>query len=141
MLTPLRRHLKPPRLKSAHHCDTNALKEEGVTQPMDWNADTIRQLRARAQLTQLQLARWLGVTIKQVKHLENRRRNPSGAVARLLDILSTELDRAANSSPAPVQVLGASAIASIAPRRRRPRTAKPPPVPPVGADDALIWDT
>jgi DNA-binding XRE family transcriptional regulator len=107
---------------------------------MEWNAETIRQLRARAHFTQMQLARWLGVTIKQVKHLENRRRNPSGAVGRLLDILSTELDRATTTSPAPVQVLGASPVASVAPRRRRPRTAKPSPAPPAGANDALIWD-
>jgi transcriptional regulator with XRE-family HTH domain len=108
---------------------------------MDWNAERIRQLRARAHLTQLQLARWLGVTIKQVKHLENKRRNPSGAVERLLDILTAELDRSPTSSPAPVQVLGASPTAPVAPRRRPAHPTEPSPVPRPTSDDALIWDT
>ncbi|HTS19252.1 MAG TPA: hypothetical protein VMP11_16870 [Verrucomicrobiae bacterium] len=39
-------------------------------------------------MTQAQFARWLGVSIKQVKYLEHQRRNPSGPTRRLLDILA-----------------------------------------------------
>ena len=60
---------------------------------MQWTADTIVSLRRAAGLTQAQLAGWLGVTIKQVKHLEHQRRNPSGPVTRLLDMLQARLNR------------------------------------------------
>ena len=88
---------------------------------MDWNAENIRQLRVRAQITQAQLAAWLGVTVKQVKHLENRRRNPSGPVERLLDIFTKE-----HNGPS-VQVLRA-------PQQTQPQPAELP------ANDALVWD-
>lgn len=92
---------------------------------MEWNADNIRQLRANAQITQAQLAVWLGVTVKQVKHLENRRRNPSGPVERLLDIYTKQRNGQT------VQVLNAS------------QRTQPPPRPAqyadVPADDAMVW--
>jgi len=92
---------------------------------MEWTADNIRQLRTRAQITQAQLAAWLNVTVKQVKHLENRRRNPSGPVERLLDIFTTE------RAPLPaLQVLGTS------------HKISPPPRPVAApANDALVWDS
>ena len=107
---------------------------------MDWTTDTIRQLRASAQMTQSQLARWLNVTIKQVKHLENHRRNPSGPVKRLLDILREELGQNGATRTSSVQVLGASTP--------RPKPQQPPPAPsetnvpePVPKDAAMVWDT
>jgi hypothetical protein len=51
------------------------------------------------------LARWLGVSIKQVKYLEHQRRNPSGPTQRLLDILAYHLSY---GGVAAIQVLGAS---------------------------------
>ena len=102
---------------------------------MDWTADTIRQLRGNAQITQSQLARWLGVTVKQVKHLENRRRNPSGPVRRLLDIFNQELGRS-NGPQAPlVQVLGASSP------RRPPVAVEVIEPPPPSGDTAMVWDS
>ena len=102
---------------------------------MDWTADTIRQLRGNAQITQSQLARWLGVTVKQVKHLENRRRNPSGPVRRLLDIFNQELGRS-NGPQAPlVQVLGASTP------RRPPVAVEVIEPPPPSGDTAMVWDS
>jgi transcriptional regulator with XRE-family HTH domain len=98
---------------------------------MEWTAENIRQLRAAAQITQAQLATWLGVTIKQVKHLENRRRNPSGPVERLLDIYTKERDPVAFPS---VQVLGSGQKA-----RPKPRVAVE--VSGAPADDALVWDS
>jgi len=92
---------------------------------MEWTAETIRQLRANAQITQAQLAGWLGVTVKQVKHLENRRRNPSGPVERLLDIFAKQ------HHGQPVQVLSA-------PRREQAQLR--PVVEPAG-NDALVWDS
>ena len=98
---------------------------------MEWTADSIRQLRARAQITQAQLASWLGVTVKQVKHLENRRRNPSGPVERLLDIFTKE--RPPSPTPA-IQALGA-AQKHLPPPRPPEVPAEPP------ANDALVWDS
>ena len=106
---------------------------------MDWTADMIRQLRANAQMTQLQLARWLGVTVKQVKHLENRRRNPSGPVGQLLNILREELgDNGATRTPS-VQVIGSSSprpkpesLLSVTPESGAP--------PASAADAAMVWD-
>ena len=98
---------------------------------MEWNAENIRQLRARAQITQAQLASWLNVTVKQVKHLENRRRNPSGPVERLLDIFTKE--RELSPTP-PIQVLGAGR--KISPPAR---SAELPAE--TAANDALVWDS
>jgi len=98
---------------------------------MEWNAENIRQLRATAQITQAQLATWLGVTVKQVKHLENRRRNPSGPVERLLDIFTKERSPVA---PPLVQVLGTSQRARPKPRVVVEATGAP-------SDDALVWDS
>ena len=89
---------------------------------MDWNSENIRRLRAEAQITQAELATWLGVTVKQVKHLENRRRNPSGPVERLLDLFTER------RNGRPVQVLGAS-------QRDEPAPS------PAGENDALVWDS
>jgi DNA-binding XRE family transcriptional regulator len=95
---------------------------------MEWTAENIRQLRTTAQITQAQLAGWLGVTVKQVKHLENRRRNPSGPVERLLDIFVKQHDSQA------VQTLGAPR--RIPPQERSSiRTAAA-----AGSNDALVWD-
>ena len=93
---------------------------------MDWTAENIRQLRARAQITQTQLAAWLGVTVKQVKHLENRRRNPSGPVERLLEIYTKQRNGET------VQVLSA-------PQRTQPA---PRPLPAeIPGNDALVWES
>jgi transcriptional regulator with XRE-family HTH domain len=72
---------------------------------MEWGASRILALRKHAQMTQARFALWLGVTIKQVKYLEHKRRNPSGPTRRLLDILARELRF---DGLATVQVLGAS---------------------------------
>jgi DNA-binding XRE family transcriptional regulator len=96
---------------------------------MEWTAESIRQLRATARITQAQLAGWLGVTVKQVKHLENRRRNPSGPVERLLDIFAKQHD-----GPS-IQVLNAS-------RRQQPQPRPAMEQPdPTAANDALVWDS
>jgi DNA-binding XRE family transcriptional regulator len=92
---------------------------------VEWNAENIRRLRANAQITQAQLATWLGVTVKQVKHLENRRRNPSGPVERLLDIFTKE------RNAVPVQVLSAPPRSPLPPR---------PVAPDAPANDALVWE-
>ena len=94
---------------------------------MEWNAENIRQLRANAQITQAQLADWLGVTVKQVKHLENRRRNPSGPVERLLEILVKQ--RTGQFT----QILGA-------PQRTEPKSRPTPELSAAPANDALVWD-
>ncbi len=86
---------------------------------MEWTAENIRRLRAETGITQAELAAWLGVTVKQVKHLENRRRNPSGPVERLLDLFAKQ------HNGRPVQILNA-------PRRELP--ARRPAV-----DDAMVW--
>jgi len=107
---------------------------------MEWTADTIRQLRTSAQMTQSQLARWLNVTVKQVKHLENRRRNPSGPVRRLLDILSDEPGPRGSARTPFVQVLGSSAARSrTSPNLSAATESGPDPEPP--ADEAMVWDT
>lgn len=94
---------------------------------MDWNAENIRQLRVNAQITQAQLAVWLGVTVKQVKHLENRRRNPSGPVERLLDIYTKQGN-------------GETVQALSAPQRIQPKPRPQPVREPVSsADDAMVW--
>jgi transcriptional regulator with XRE-family HTH domain len=96
---------------------------------MEWTAENIRQLRTNAQITQAQLAVWLGVTVKQVKHLENRRRNPSGPVERLLDIFARQ------HNDQPVQVLRASQRDHRQPRQFvQPSTVTTP-------NDALVWDS
>ncbi len=100
---------------------------------MEWNAENIRQLRANAQITQTQLAAWLGVTVKQVKHLENRRRNPSGPVERLLDIFTKERNGQPRSERGePVQTLSA-------PRREEPQPRPQPVEASLPADDAMVW--
>ncbi len=96
---------------------------------MEWTAENIRQLCATAQITQAQLAGWLGVTVKQVKHLENRRRNPSGPVERLLDIFAKQ-----QNGGQPVQVLSAPRRDRL-PARQAPRSRDTAPV-----NDALVWD-
>jgi len=98
---------------------------------MEWNAENIRQLRSHAQITQAQLATWLGVTVKQVKHLENHRRNPSGPVERLLDIFNKERE---NASSQPVQILSA-------PRRKQPEPRPQPVEQSLPADDAMVWSS
>ena len=74
---------------------------------MEWGASRILALRKHAGMTQAEIARWLGVTTKQVKYLEHQRRNPSGPTRRLLGILAGELNF---DEATPVQVLGASAV-------------------------------
>ncbi len=93
---------------------------------MEWNAENIRQLRATAQITQAQLAVWLGVTVKQVKHLENRRRNPSGPVERLLDIFTKERN-------------GQTVRVLSAPQRSQPQPRPQPAESSLPADDAMVW--
>ena len=72
---------------------------------MEWGASRILALRKHADMTQAQFAKWLGVTIKQVKYLEHQRSNPSGPTQRLLDILAHHLGF---DGVVPIQVLGAS---------------------------------
>ncbi len=98
---------------------------------MEWNAENIRQLRSHAQITQAQLATWLGVTVKQVKHLENRRRNPSGPVERLLDIFTKEREQANGQ---PVQILSA-------PRRQQPEPRPQAVEQSLPVDDAMVWSS
>jgi transcriptional regulator with XRE-family HTH domain len=78
---------------------------------MEWGASRILALRKHAGMTQAQFARWLGVSIKQVKYLEHQRRNPSGPARRLLDILAYQLG---GGGEAGIQVLG-SALAELKP--------------------------
>jgi DNA-binding XRE family transcriptional regulator len=96
---------------------------------MEWTAENIRQLRANAQITQAQLAVWLGVTVKQVKHLENRRRNPSGPVERLLDIFVKQQNGQL------VQILHAAQRRPPQPRLATATTKASE------SDGALIWDS
>src|SRR5438552_13220582 len=106
---------------------------------MDWTADTIRQLRGNAQITQSQLARWLGVTIKQVKHLENRRRNPSGPVERLLDIFSKDLGFANGQTVTRAQVLSAPRRTEPKPRPQPVTREEPITSDEMPADGAMVW--
>jgi transcriptional regulator with XRE-family HTH domain len=107
---------------------------------MNWTSDTIRQLRTSAQMTQSQLARWLNVTVKQVKHLENRRRNPSGPVRRLLDILSEESGQNGAARTPLVQVLGSSSPRPKSPRPQSGATESNQSAPPA-TDAAMVWDS
>ena len=101
---------------------------------MEWGAVNIHALRKAAGMTQAQLAEWLGVTIKQIKHLEHQRRNPSGPTRRLLDILA---QRIGMENGERVQVLGADAGAVGA---AKPVTEEPVREAPGGdQDDAFIW--
>jgi DNA-binding XRE family transcriptional regulator len=107
---------------------------------MEWTAENIRQLRVTAQITQAQLATWLRVTVKQVKHLENRRRNPSGPVERLLDIFSKEVGFSNGETLTSVQILSAPRRTLPKPRRQ-PATHEEPTEPAQAPpDDAMIWD-
>lgn len=92
---------------------------------MEWGASSILSLRKSAGMTQARLAQWLGVTTKQVKHLEHQRRNPSGPASRLLDILAEQLG---NGHGSEVQVIGSAVPAP------KPRHEKPSPV----AEEATI---
>ena len=65
---------------------------------MKWTAIRIREVRTAAGLTQRQLAAWLKVSVIQVQHLENDRRNAGGSVMRLLDILAAHV-KAGNTKP------------------------------------------
>jgi transcriptional regulator with XRE-family HTH domain len=88
---------------------------------MEWGASRILALRKHAEMTQAQFAKWLGVTIKQVKYLEHQRRNPSGPTQRLLDILAHHLGF---DGVAAIQVLGASPTELKLPATiTRPKTA------------------
>jgi transcriptional regulator with XRE-family HTH domain len=124
---------------------------------MEWGAIRILALRKHAGMTQAQFARWLGVSIKQVKYLEHQRRNPSGPARRLLGILADQLGF---GSATPVQVLGASPSDLKSPARDL-RREKAPSKPqddgnarvapaatpatdadisvPVPDDDAFVW--
>ena len=94
---------------------------------MEWGAGHILALRKHASMTQAQFAKWLGVTIKQVKYLEHQRRNPSGPTRRLLDILALELSF--DGVPA-VQVLGASPT-----QLKRTATVPKPEIGSIGGSD------
>jgi transcriptional regulator with XRE-family HTH domain len=78
---------------------------------MEWGAGRILALRKHAGMTQAQFARWLGVSVKQVKYLEHQRRNPSGPARRLLDILAHQLGVGGEAA---IQVLG-SGLAELKP--------------------------
>jgi transcriptional regulator with XRE-family HTH domain len=112
---------------------------------MVWTADAIRQLRASVRMTQSELARWLGVTVKQVKHLENRRRNPSGPVEQLLSILQERFNSQTTKAPqTQVQVVGASRLDNRSPYPSHPAVDQTPPteLSSVGRDAdeaAFIW--
>jgi transcriptional regulator with XRE-family HTH domain len=99
---------------------------------MEWGAGSILSLRKAAGMTQAQLAAWLGVTIKQVKHLEHQRRNPSGPTSRLLDILA---QRIGGENGGRIQVLGADTVVASKPVMEEP-AGQP------AADrqhDAFVW--
>ncbi|HVM62510.1 MAG TPA: hypothetical protein VMV72_16745 [Verrucomicrobiae bacterium] len=74
-------------------------------------------------MTQAQFAKWLGVSIKQVKYLEHQRRNPSGPTRRLLDILAGQFHF--NGTDA-VMVLGADAVHLRPPPVHRERPSGSP---------------
>lgn len=90
---------------------------------MEWGASRILALRKHAGMTQAEIARWLGVTTKQVKYLEHQRRNPSGPARRLLGILAGELNF---DEAAPVQVLGASVVKKSVPKHAAAVRESPP---------------
>jgi transcriptional regulator with XRE-family HTH domain len=99
---------------------------------MEWSSENIRRLRTVAGMTQRELSQWLGVTIKQIKHLENRRRNPSGPSARLLDILAEELRFGGVTIPV-IQVLAT-------PTKHIDPPAIPSDEPPAPeSDEAFVW--
>jgi transcriptional regulator with XRE-family HTH domain len=103
---------------------------------MEWGAVSILSLRKAAGMTQAQLAGWLGVTIKQVKHLEHQRRNPSGPASRLLDILAQQIGMGNGGR---VQVLGADAGAAPKPAVEESQS-EPARETPVGRpDDSFVW--
>ena len=106
---------------------------------MEWTSESIRQLRSQARITQAQLAAWLGVTIKQVKHLENRRRNPSGPVGRLLDIFSKELGVSSRPMTTALQILSAPRRALPKPRPQLVTRAESDTPSEVTADGAMVW--
>ena len=102
---------------------------------MEWGAGRILALRKHGQMTQAQLAQWLGVSIKQVKYLEHERRNPSGPTKRLLGMLAQQLSF---ENPQAVQILGASLLpanpAALPSKPKVPRpvnNSKPEPKPSV----------
>jgi DNA-binding transcriptional regulator YiaG len=53
-----------------------------------WTANSIRQLRETAGMTQKQLANWLGVVPMHVSHLEQGVRPPGNQTARLMTLLA-----------------------------------------------------
>jgi transcriptional regulator with XRE-family HTH domain len=104
---------------------------------MEWSSEHVRRLRAAARMTQRELSQWLGVTVKQVKHLENQRRNPSGPSTRLLDILAEKLRFDGSSSQ--IQIVGAATkqIEAPAPAVSEFPVIKAPVSPP---DEAFVWE-
>jgi transcriptional regulator with XRE-family HTH domain len=114
---------------------------------MEWGAVNIHGLRKAAGMTQAELAEWLGVTVKQVKHLEHQRRNPSGPASRLLDILAQQVRMEDHER---VQVLGADVGAPPKPVAEESATAdsevaqegkieEAREIPPSDHDDAFAW--
>lgn len=131
---------------STAHKEVGELRSPVTIMEMEWGPSSILALRRHAQWTQAQLAHWLGVTIKQVKHLERARRNPSGPTSRLLDILAADLKFNAGF---PVQMVTSSVttlepVAKPAPRREAVRPVEPQPEIAVvevesASNDAMIW--
>ncbi|HUI07267.1 MAG TPA: helix-turn-helix transcriptional regulator [Verrucomicrobiae bacterium] len=55
---------------------------------MNWTAKKICELRKTADMTQTQMASWLGVTQVHVAHLESGFRPPGPQTMRLLQVLA-----------------------------------------------------
>ncbi len=104
---------------------------------MEWGALSILSLRKSAGMTQAQLAQWLGVTVKQVKHLEHQRRNPSGPTRRLLDLLARQLEAVGSL---PVQVLGTPVPATRFDLADPAVRESPPTSEGTSGDGAFAWE-
>lgn len=66
-----------------------------------WTGKAIRQLREAANMTQAQLADWLGVVPMHVSHLELGIRPPGKQTARLLTVLAERVEANAAQSGQP----------------------------------------
>jgi putative transcriptional regulator len=63
------------------------LGKDGLPQTPSLSSDDIKDLRARARISQAVLASCLGVTVGYLSRLERGEVSPSRPVARLLDII------------------------------------------------------
>lgn len=71
-----------------------------------WNAERVKQLRDRLQLTQAQLASQLGVRQQTISEWETGVYAPRGASARLLDVVAERVDREYGGDASPSNASG-----------------------------------